>query len=225
MESEDIYRQINENLYVIRVISKPADNGRSQYRFFLICNHCKTRTRISNGNADITHDCSLRNQKLIDNFGIGINHSTFIQARFVAQMNLSMSHGTSQYFYDFCKEIFETGQKSILRLIPDNIKKTITIPTFKEFSKCLARTQFTKEFVSIAEFVRNNSMSVFKSMEYVSFCIDAGTINGIPILDILLTNPFSKCNPAIWAARTHFQGTTNDYKTALKKNNEQNYKI
>ena len=218
MENEEIYRRINDHIFVIRTIERPRGKGtRAQYRFFLLCTQCRTRTRLQNGNAEINHTCTQSTQTTLEQYGTGIDHTLFIQCQFVAKTNLSMRMGSSPHLYDFMKTVFIKGQQSILNLIPQSLSRNLVIPNFEKYYRTLARSQFTEEFVRIAEAVKTVRMSNYRNMIYVSFSIDAGTINGVPILDVLLTNPWSKQHPVIWAARTHFRGTTNDYKDVLKE--------
>ncbi|KAK8891894.1 hypothetical protein M9Y10_029116 [Tritrichomonas musculus] len=46
--------------------------------------------------------------------------------------------------------------------------------------------------------------------------MDAGIINGIPILDVTVVHPFSGVEPLLYRAFRNFSGTTEDYKGKVK---------
>ena len=52
---------------------------------------------------------------------------------------------------------------------------------------------------------------------YSSISLDAGTINGVPILDIVLLNPFKPVKPVILRAEANFSGKAKDYRIIVEK--------
>ena len=72
MIAQDIFKRIDDNQLIIRVIEK--GNSHNQYRFYFICDQCGIRQRLSSSTQNIVHECPNQNQKLITNYLTCIDH-------------------------------------------------------------------------------------------------------------------------------------------------------
>ena len=64
------------------------------------------------------HSCKKTTQRKIAEYGIGKDHSFFIQCQFIADAKLSLQTGTSEFMQNLMREIYisATGLHNIMKI-------------------------------------------------------------------------------------------------------------
>lgn len=144
--------------------------------------------------------------------------SSPVQMMFFAIMvraNISFSAASSDQMYTFIHSLIKIGQDSVISIIPSNIK--FAVPPPSKFFPAISRQTLAKKFNSAAESIRDKALTILCNFQNRCVAIDAGIINGIPILDVTLVHPFSRVKPLLYRAFRNFSGTTEDYIDKMKE--------
>ena len=128
---------------------------------------------------------------------------------FIANSNISFSAVASPSFVELIHRAIKEGQESVLKQFGNNLSINY-LPPEKIYHR-ESRQTIARKFNEYAQQRKNQRLSLFKSLKYASLAIDAGKINGLPILDITIVNSFSSIKPLLVRAIRFFSGTTEEY--------------
>lgn len=87
----------------------------------------------------------------------------------------------------------------------------IDIPSSHTIFPKISRQTITRNSSKAADSIKKNILDNLKKFENVCLAIDAGKINGNPILDVSIVHVFSPSKPLFFRAFKEFIGTTDDY--------------
>ena len=178
---------------------------------FLFCNHimkCLYTCRRDRQN-ERKHFCSFN--KITNYYGAKYT-ATECELKFfnmIVRTNMSFSAAVSDELYCFAHFLIRAGQNSILEKMKWPHK--IDVPSPHTIFPQISRQTISKNFSKAADSIRQRIFDNLKKFEYVCLAIDAGKINGNPILDITIVHVFSPSKPLLFKAFKEFNGTTEDY--------------
>ncbi|KAK8882751.1 hypothetical protein M9Y10_045392 [Tritrichomonas musculus] len=140
--------------------------------------------------------------------------SDLIFFNMIVRTYMSYSVAVSDEMYDFVYFLIRAGQNSVIEKLPSNIRTTIPSPTMI-FPK-ISRQTLSRNFTRAADSIKRNILDTLKKYENVCLAIDAGKINGNPILDVTIVHVFAPPKPLLYRAFKEFNGTTEDYISKIK---------
>ena len=111
------------------------------------------------------------------------------------------------------------SSKEFLLMIHEAIKYGQRYPRKEPFDilSLISRKSFTNSFITAAKYIKLKQIENFKNFQYVALCIDAGTLNKVSYMDIMIANSNSPLKPIPFKSIPHFQGTKKAYRQALNK--------
>ena len=157
---------------------------------------------------DANHECTFNNLYRWLELDLKISDFQKFFCCAIARTNMSFASAASPEMCNFIREAIREGQRSILRQLPNaNVQYLSAETIFPLYS----RQTLTKTFNSYANIIRERRLENFKFAKYACLAIDAGMINGVPILDITLCSAFNKIKPLLLRAIRNFGGTQEEY--------------
>ena len=102
---------------------------------------------------------------------------------------------------------------SFQKLIQDAISIGQSNPSINCTSlfHCKSRKTITKDFVNMSSFIFHQQIDSYRKLKYVGISIDAGTLNHISYLDVIISNAMSNLKPLPFKTFTNFGGGVEDY--------------
>lgn len=135
----------------------------------------------------------------------------------IARCNISLSAASSKPTFSFIHELIREGQRSVLLNSPPNSINKDKIPTAQTIFPQRSRQTLSRNLHEIANQRRSDYIKQLQTYHYACLQVDAGKINGMPILDICITHAFCSQNPLLFKAYRHFDGTKDSYKELIKQ--------
>lgn len=114
----------------------------------------------------------------------------------VSKLDISIRSATSDIFKDLLMSIYKLGQA--------NPKKEL-----KSVIPLLSRKTFTKKYIENAEIIRKIQLQSFAHLPYSTLLLDAGKINGVEYLTVILAN--TRIKPMVYFNHRYFHGTVDNY--------------
>ena len=115
---------------------------------------------------------------------------------------------------ELIQEAISLGQNSILRQLPATQK--VDFLTAQVIYPKRSRQKVAKSFSEYAHNIFMEKLEKFKKQKYACLAIDAGRINGMPILDITLAHSFVETKPLLFKVFRNFSGRTECYIELVK---------
>lgn len=212
---EKVTKTFKDGTYLLR--TKTLDKkGHTQYRYYHICDRCCKKTRVENTASIPPHKCTQDGQQQITSFFTGIDNTKLIFYKFVCKTNLSLSSAASPELKCLVGAFFRAGQNSILNQLNQTTKASLRIPSFTEIFIWESRQTLARSIIKYANNLKDATLSNLKPFKYISLCLDGGSINAVPLLDIIVQHPFFKGKPLLIEARSRFDGTRNSFINIIK---------
>ena len=205
-QDEKVLTRFPDGTIVIKI--KQIDGkGTTQYRTFHVCERCGMKVRLNKQPKESNHTCQAAGQKTLNYFFKGFNNTQLIFYKTICKTNMSLHAAASKQFEELLRTVFSKGQESILTQLDEKNRKNIRIPNINEYLKLQSRQSLARQITATAENLREVTYSNLLPFKYISLCLDGGTINSVPVLDIIVQNPFYYGKPLLVEARSRFSGT------------------
>lgn len=131
----------------------------------------------------------------------------------LVRTNISFSAAVSDEVYNFAYYLIRLGQKSVLEHLPH---PNITIASPQKLFPQISRQTLSRNFARAASLIKTKILETLRNFGNVCLAIDAGKINGNPILDVTVVHAFSPSKPLLFRAFKEFNGSTEDYIEKVK---------
>ena len=157
---------------------------------------------------DKAHTCTFNT---IERFSIGRKRFGPLEISLfylIARTNMSFAAAASDEMSTLIREAIAVGQNSTNRISENCQSPYSSYPN-------RSRQTITRDFQSFGEYLWKEKISLFKKAHYVCLAIDAGMINGIPILDVTIANAFSSAKPLLYKSFKNFCGNMQGYIEAI----------
>lgn len=216
LPEEKVMQTFENGSYILRTKGING-KGHAQYRYWFICKICGIKFRVDNKNCIAEHKCKdQEKQGTITSYFTGIDNTKLIFYKMICKTNISLRAAASYELKKFSRYIFIKGQQSILTQLNPQIRSNIRVPDFNEVIPWESRQTLAKNIISAAKTLKDVTFSNLKPFKYISFCLDGGSINAVPLLDIIIQNPFFTGKPLLIEARSRFDGLRNTYIKIIK---------
>jgi hypothetical protein len=199
----------------------------NKWRYYFICT-----TKVTDQHTGEQHECGFKyradnrlkrshicGQTKLDRYIIkpdsdkkGKKNDAFFQVcgtnvaqalfRFVSVTNISIKNVVQKGFRDLAQAILEAGREN----------PSLTVEQLMPLSSA---KKFRKSFVTYESSIHDKYLRTFVGM--ASLVIDAGTVCGRSILNIIITNPLLECPPILFKGIRNFNGHTSDYQHELRE--------
>lgn len=176
----------------------------------IVCGYYCRKDRPS----DAKHLCTFNR---ITNYFNDTYRTTPLELAFfnmIVRSNMSFSAAVSNQMFYFIQYLIRVGQNSVLDKIQHN--PNITVPSPLNIFPQISRQTLSRNFQRAADSIRHTILQMFKKFRYVCLAIDAGKINGNPILDVTIVNSFCSAKPLLYRAFKNFNGTSDQYIANIK---------
>lgn len=213
--NERVVSKFNDGTYILKtkIINS---KGNAQYRTYHVCEKCGKKVRLDHIITQSNHQCQIQNQTVISNYFKGFDTTKVVYYKFICKTNISLKSAVSKELYTLLEKIFNDSQHLIMKQLPDSIKTKIILPQFKDYFPIHSRQKLSKDIIEFANNVRDVTLSNLHTYKYVSFSLDGGSLNTVPVLDIILQNPYFRGKPLLIEARNRFTGTRECYIDIIK---------
>lgn len=120
----------------------------------------------------------------------------------ISKLDMSIRAATSKIFMNLLESFFKLGQAN---------------PTkdFKSVMPRLSRKTFTKNFIATSDAIYQININAFSKMKYCTLLLDAGKINKIEYLIVIIAN--TQLKPMICENHRFFNGKRESYRDIMEK--------